>query len=41
LNWNAYRNKLTMYNHDIREAKRRNYRTLNTVNTCEGARLQP
>jgi len=40
-NWDAYRNKLTMYNHEIRKAKRRNYRTFceAIVKTCEGARL--
>jgi len=40
-NWDAYRKKLAMYNHEIRRAKRRNYRTSceAIVNTCEGARL--
>jgi len=40
-NWDAYWNKLTMYDHEIRKAKRRKYRTFceAIVNTCEGARL--
>jgi len=41
LNWDAYRNKLTIYNHEVRKAKQRNFRTFceAIIITYKGARL--